>query len=111
MTPSPVQTADPSSAGCWIEGSWGHYADQRLCQIAEGLGWDIDAESKAHVDNYPHAQPDDSDIVRDLADEAEEWLNRYVAPEGYRFGWADGEFMLWSDADWQKAFEDYYGID
>lgn len=111
MTSPPPQTVNAADAGCWIEGSWGHYADQRLCQIADGLGWEIDPVSKKYVDNYPNATGEDSDIVRDLADEAEEWLNRNLAPEGYRFGWVDGEFYLWSEDDWRQAIYDYYGMD
>lgn len=94
---------DPSSAGCWIEGSWGHYAAMRLCEIAESLGWPIDPESKALVANYADATSEDSETVYELADEAEEWLNDNAAPEGYGFGWADGEFMLWPLSVWMEG--------
>ncbi len=40
----------------------------------------------------------------DAADEAEVWLNATVAPEGYSFGWSDGEFFLWSDQDWEDTW-------
>lgn len=36
-----------------------------------------------------------------LAESAEAWLNANVAPDGWAFGWHDGEFMLWPDSDWQ----------
>lgn len=99
-----IATAAPGDAGCWIEGSWGHYAAMRLCEIAESLGWPIDAESKALVANYADATSEDSEIVYELADEAEEWMNRHVAPKGYGFGWQDGEFYLWSIGDWEAAW-------
>jgi len=41
------------------------------------------------------------EAVVDMADDAENWLNDNVAPEGYAFGWHDGEFFLWTDADWE----------
>ena len=43
------------------------------------------------------------EILFDAAEQVETWLNDQVAPEGYSFGWSDGEFMLWSDASWQDA--------
>ena len=77
--------------GCWIEGSWGQYGVVRLQEIAEAYGWTgerLDA---------------DAEFVNDAADEAEAYMNESVAPEGYSFGWHDGEFFLWSDADWEES--------
>jgi hypothetical protein len=37
----------------------------------------------------------------DLADVAERWLNDRIAPDGYSFGWHDGEFFLWTTAEWE----------
>jgi hypothetical protein len=32
-----------------------------------------------------------------LGDDAENWMNDNVAPEGFSFGWEDGEFFLLSN--------------
>jgi hypothetical protein len=34
-----------------------------------------------------------------LLDFAEEWLNRFVAPEGWAFFWHDGDFMFDDGSD------------
>lgn len=99
-----IATVEPSDAGCWIGGHWGQYAAPRLCEIAQAHGWEIDAESKAYIDNYSNGSAEDSEIVYELADKAEEWMNRHVAPKGYSFGWQDGEFYLWSIGDWEVAW-------
>ncbi len=36
------------------------------------------------------------------ADEAEAWINEHVAPEGYSFGWHDGEWFLSSTEWWEE---------
>lgn len=79
--------ASPNEAGCWISGSLGIYAIQELITIAAIHGY-ITSES------YKNNKDKDSEVEMWEADEAEDWLNDNVAPEGYQFGWADGEFFL-----------------
>jgi hypothetical protein len=44
-----------------------------------------------------------AELVYNLSDEAEEWMNDNVAPEGFAFGWHDGEWFLWSIKEWQDV--------
>jgi hypothetical protein len=47
---------------------------------------------------------DEHEILSDGSDVAENWLNENVAPEGYSFGWHEGEFFLWSTETWAEPF-------
>lgn len=95
--------------GCYVEGSWGQYASARMIEIASEMGFEVkgedaltlDVESKA----AQHGRTDDErenqlDLVLDLADRAEAWLNDH-APEGFLWGWRDGEFYFQSLSWWQ----------
>jgi hypothetical protein len=89
--------------GCWIDGHWGQYGVVRLCEIVEAHGgpsllrYDVDVAMAGDVER-------DVDAETWAADDAERWLNDHVAPEGFLFGWFDGEFFLaplgwWRDDD------------
>lgn len=107
-------TAD--QAGCWLEGSRGWYASSALVRIAESLGMPLDDDDNALLDAYNSGDTGDITLstgeVTDpfecvagqggMADMAETWLNDNVAPDGYYFGWHDGEFFLWSFAQWDE---------
>lgn len=102
-----ITRADPADAGCWIDGWWGQYGAARLVELALGCGW-VDAEaadlSARHLATMGPSDAealtdDEHETLMDAADDAEAWLSAHVAPEGYSFGWADGEFFLGS-ADW-----------
>lgn len=112
-----IPRALPSDAGCWIDGHWGQYATARLVQIAAGYGFRGDAVEDPEADLARIARahlasigPSDSEGISDDehetlvygADDAEAWLNAHVAPEGFSFGWHDGEFFLWSDETWEE---------
>jgi len=98
MRPAPpihIERADPSEAGCWIDGHWGQYGSQRLLTIASCYGFQmfpIDEDSLDHAEE-----------IYLEADAAEEWLNEYIAPEGFSFGWHEGEFFLWSEESWEES--------
>lgn len=86
-------------AGCWIDGHWGHYAPGRLISIALAYGLpDPDGMFTRTVEDY---NDNYSEFIWDVAMDAEDWLKQ-KAPEGYRFGWYDGEFFLWSDEQWEE---------
>ena len=98
-----------SDAGCWIDGHWGQYGGARMVAIAAEYGWE-DSEAIDLAQRHLAAmQPSDAPSLSDdeyielsgALDDAEQFLNDYVAPDGYTFGWFDGEFFLWSDEDWQ----------
>jgi hypothetical protein len=44
-----------------------------------------------------------TELIYNLSDEAEEWMNDNIAPEGFAFGWHDGEWFLWSIKEWQDV--------
>ena len=109
------QTMEP---GCFIDGHWGQYGIARMIEIAADMGWtDKAAEPglgqqkdgiKLAMRKLASMSPSDSDS-EDLtdseeeeliwaADDAEAWLNEQT-PEGYSWGWQDGEFFL-SSAEW-----------
>lgn len=80
-------------AGCWIDGHNGIYASEKLVAIAESFGY----ESTLLHDP---SNPADSEEWIMESEWAEDWLNDFVAPEGYSFGWFDGEFFLWTWEEW-----------
>ena len=123
-----TERATADDAGCWIDGHWGQYGTDRLVQIASawgfvGSGDERDRllitycsqrverdEATALAALLPLMTPDERDAaewqiaeeVYSLADDAESWLNEHAAPEGYSFGWHDGEFFLWSTETWEE---------
>lgn len=118
-----IKRVEPSNAGCWIGGGWGWKGSTRLIDIAHGHGFPLDADDRAIIAAYDSGSDEpvtlasgeviDADSIGgcvidqgSLADTAEQWLNDHIAPEGYSFGWHDGEFFLWSAADWCDASDD-----
>jgi hypothetical protein len=106
-------TADQAeqSRGCWIEGSRGWTGSGYLVEIAQGHGMPLDADDDAIVTAYLTSTASitlttgetlDADGITgavidqgELTDRAQQWLNENIAPEGWAFGWCDGEFFLW----------------
>ncbi|MGH3608880.1 MAG: hypothetical protein ACRDRD_12435 [Pseudonocardiaceae bacterium] len=107
-----VVKADPKDYGCWIEGHWGQYGPARMVLIAADYGYEdqqIVAIARRHMDECVHPGKD-NEITEDEhealswgADSIETWLNDNVAPEGYSFGWHDGEFFFEPDEWWEDA--------
>ena len=105
-----IVKATASDAGCWVDGHWGQYGGARLVDLAEGLGYgDMYVIGLAHK-HLASMGPSTSDgltdeeyeILADAGDEVTDWLNANVAPEGYSFGWHDGEYFLWSEETWAE---------
>lgn len=100
-------TADDS--GCWVDGHWGQYAVAHLVQRAEELGY-ADAEvislADRHMDDLGSRTTSLSDdeywALNEASSEVENWLNDNVVPEGYSFGWHEGEFFLWPESQWEE---------
>lgn len=84
----------PDAYGCWIDGHLGQYATSRLIEIAIAYGYDTGEYDRENLD----------DVVW-VGEGAEDYLNEYVAPDGYSFGWFDGEFFLWSFEMWDDEYE------
>lgn len=113
--------ADPTDAGCWIDGHWGQYGQARLVEIANDLGLDhptaeFDGSARLveiarkHLASMGPFNPDSPDLdddeyeyLFDSTDAVEGWLNDNIAPEGFSFGWHDGEFFLWSTETWAEG--------
>ena len=112
--------AESNDAGCWIDGHWGQYGVARMVDIAVSLGYGDPADPKCtdsdiYTKHYAQWHLDsmgpsnslglDDDMHEQLmwsADRVEQWLNENVAPEGFSFGWHDGEFFLWSTESWEE---------
>lgn len=106
-----IVKATPEDAGCYVTGWWGQYGTAHMIMRAIEFGYDdaevIDLASRnlaemapvtAKIFGDPVGITDDEHEVLDYAaDEAELWLNDNVAPDGYVFGWVDGEFYLMVD--------------
>lgn len=91
----PFAAAD---AGCLFDGAAGQTAnDRRVVELATRYGF----ESPLDV---AHAIERDYD-VSDIVAEATEYLNGegHAAPEGYSFGWHDGDYFLQSTEWWEDA--------
>lgn len=110
MTPAEAE----KSQGCWLEGHRGWSASGELVNIAHHHGMPLDAYDREVVTAYLRGdetitidfqEHDVTGLVVDqgeLADQAEAYLNEHVAPEGWQFGWHDGEFFLMPDEWWQE---------
>ncbi len=94
-------TWSEADAGCIVPGHYGQYGCMEVINLAIASGWN-DEDAKRLVE----AEDDEREMLRefevDIADEAEAWMNDNIAPEGYSFGWHDGEFFLWSDGAWEE---------
>lgn len=99
----PIIKAQENQAGCWIDGHWGHYGLARLIEIANNHGYEKDASMAADY-LYNGFEPEDDrfEWIHEASEEAESWMNENIAPEGYCFGWYDGEFFLWSIEMWNE---------
>ena len=111
---------DANDMGCWIDGHWGQYGVARMVDIADGYGFGDPASPLSthetivisHLARWHMAamMPSSSlelneeqwEWLMDAADMVEQWLNENVAPEGFSFGWHDGEFFLWSTESWEE---------
>lgn len=91
-------TWDAEDAGCIIAGSLGQYGVVELLSLAVSSGCDIPDVIK--YGNMDQNEALEYEWIGEVADDAEAWLNENAAPEGYSFGWHDGEFFLWSNEQW-----------
>lgn len=102
--------AEPSDAGCYVDSHWGRYAVAHMVARATEFGFH-DAELEDIADRHlasigpsdaPGITDDEHEALLDASDSVEQWLNDHAARAGYSFGWNDGEFYLWSEAQWQE---------
>lgn len=105
----PLDQAE-DAAGCWWSGAHGIYIAKYLVQEALDRGWvdDDDLTVRELADDYPNLTEEQHAIWPEIVDDAERWLNEAVAPEGYSFGWHDGEFFFQPDYWWCEGEEGGY---
>lgn len=114
-----IRTVTAADAGCWIDGHLGHYISAEVIRVAVLHGWnDLDAlraaekyfqynRSVNHIEPTwtPEEEGANAEFVYEVADEAVRWMNENVAPEGYSFGFFEGEFFLWANTQWNDDWE------
>lgn len=82
--------------GCYVEGHRGWHGHAHMISVATDLGFPLDVAGQRDVDAYDTAEYDDdglAEIVFDVMNDAESWLNDHTA-SGYVWHWRDGEFFL-----------------
>jgi hypothetical protein len=105
-----------AEAGCWLDGAnWGWTGPARVVELAQFYGMpdetgDDNAILAAFKESADRVTMANGDVLEDpaglvcdqgeLGDQAEEWLNENVAPEGYSFGWHNGDFFLMCSEWW-----------
>ena len=103
----PVTKATADNAGCWVDGARGWAAPIHMVDIAVERGWPITDEDQEILDLVKDRRGDcDRETWQELCDDVESWLNDHVAPEGFSFGWHDGDFVLWTLASWCEVSGD-----
>jgi hypothetical protein len=118
--------ASPSDSGCFVSSRWGHYAVARAVECAQEFGYGTAEHANAagrpdleeqqalirlagrHLrsmssDGDDGLTGDEWETLMAAADDVENWLTEHAAPEGYSFGWSDGEFCLWPESQWRES--------
>jgi hypothetical protein len=106
---SDIIKATPEDVGCYVDSHWGQYAIAHMIERATEFGYHDEALEDIANRHLASIGPSDSEPITDDeheammdgADEVEQWLNENIAPEGYSFGWWEGEFFLWPDSQWE----------
>lgn len=94
-----------ATTGCYIGQNWGQNAEARLIQIAAEFGWDNKealVAAEEYLENTDKEQRRSTiDIVFEASYDAEDWLNKEIAPDGCLFGWYNTEFYLMPNSWWE----------
>lgn len=104
--------------GCYIGSHMGIYAIPSVITLAQSFGFIVDPFAQYALDDYyEHHREEEypAEAITELSDEAIEWLNvgdnsgldrpikgqnqPPVIPDGYAWGWNDGDFGLYSTTD------------
>jgi hypothetical protein len=73
--------------------------------VEEAIAWGFEPTDDDREVIRSFFDDDDSPAgwnMPDLSDEAEQWLNDHVAPDGCSFGWHDGSFFLQTTEWWSE---------
>lgn len=103
--------ASPADAGCYVDGRWGQYGTAHMIERAQEFGYSESEVIELAARHLASMGPSTSEglttdeywLLADLGNNVEAWLNENVAPEGYSFGWYEGEFYLWADSQWEDG--------
>lgn len=91
---------EPKNAGCLLDEHHGHAANSSaIIQLAAREGWQPGWEDALA---YAKEGVQGGETQDWLADQAMEWLNENIAPEGFSFGWYSGNFFLMDEEWWTE---------
>ena len=95
----------PGAAAVILASASGWHNTYRLVDLAVDHGMVLSDDDTDAVARY-RAGPEDRsgvpfEVVYELADKAETYLNRQLVTRGWSFGWSDHEFLLANEAWWQ----------
>lgn len=83
-------TTEQLLPGSYIGAPMGHYQSAYIVELAQQLGWpdEYPDETAALRAKYPDLDPETSEleIWQETVDDAEQWINDNLVPEGYWFG-------------------------
>lgn len=95
---------ESTAAGCVFDGNRGWRISADAIVYAHERGFPVTCVDLAVMGAFREGDRDQDgtigEYVHAMADEAIEWLNEHVTPEGHLFGWHEGDLMLWSDETW-----------
>lgn len=88
--------------GCYVDSWRGIYAPMAMLEMANGFGFPMTAaEFKLAASELSFNDPtfNESELINDLVQRAEDWLNANEVSEGHSWYWFDGMFGYWSNDD------------
>lgn len=111
--------AAASSAGTWLQlARFGPRAHGDVVMLARRCGFHVGHTDRRVLAAYIAGATKIPDPLNDkrtitdvvdrvmgdggLVEKSIKWLNENKAPEGYSFGWYEGDFMLWSAEEWKR---------
>lgn len=93
-----VQEITEANTGVWVDSYAGQFAVDEMILAASSFGFEIpETISEAILQRglYWDSNLDiDTNLLYEIADEAEMFLNELVADKPLLFGWSDGDFWL-----------------
>lgn len=95
---SETKTFTSADAGCFFDSHRGHYIIPAIIEFAREQGRDLDDRTTDLVAQYDRDWSDDTypyDHVIEESDAAIGWLNDNRRPDGFWWGWNDGDFGLY----------------
>lgn len=86
--------------GVYVDSWRGVYADAAVLEMSNGFGFEMTADEFAIAAKEPYSRAgDDDELLRDLVQRAQDWLNANEADEGCSWYWFDGMFGYWPEGE------------